>query len=244
MVLEKMELIDFFLQQVSWPITTGKRTDVLMIAAFLIHDVLLLWIQVHCLGLLRRLMELSRAVTNNTVCHDRRNDALYMLWIAVWLKINNGNPIWAETAVYPKGCFSVTVAVCCDVLKQRQTQRREAQEVFKLHQLQLSTGCPSMLVHSCWLLTACYSMSHEPINLLQIARLRITIDFFLFIHHLERFWYGQNTILLKFSLNCWFWQYSFWYFKGPENPFYPQVSMSFVPSRRTEALFQEQFKLT
>lgn len=119
-----------------------------------------------------------------------------------------------------------------------------SQEVFKLHQLQLSTGCPSMLVHSCWLLTACYSMSHEPINLLQLARLRITIDFFLFIHHLERFWYGQNTILLKFSLNCWFWQYSFWYFKGPENSFYPQVSMSFVPSRRTEALFQEQFKLT
>lgn len=157
----------------SWLITTGKITDVLMIAAFLIHDVLLLWMQVHCLGLLGHLMELSRAVTNNMVCHDKRNYTLYMLWIAVWLEINNGNPIWAETAVYPKGCFYVTVAVCCDVLKQ--TQRREAQEVFKLHQLQLSTGWPSMLVHSWWLLAACYSVSDEPINLLQIARLRITI---------------------------------------------------------------------
>lgn len=87
----------------------------------------------------------------------------------------------------------------------KQTQRREAQEVFKLHQLQLSTGW-SMSVHSCWLLTACYSTSDEPINLLLIARLRITIDFFLFIHHLERFCCGQNTILLKFSLNCWFCQ--------------------------------------
>lgn len=173
-----------FLQQVSWLITTGKSTDVLMIAAFLTHDVLLLWMQVDCLGLLGHLMELSRAVTNNTVCHDKRNYTLYILWIAVWLEINNGNPIWAETAVYPKGCFYVTVAVCCDVLKQRQrgrqTQGREAQEVFKLHQLQLSTGWPSMLVHSWWLLTACYSVSDEPINLLQIARLRITIDFFFY----------------------------------------------------------------
>lgn len=168
-----------------------------------------------------------------------------MLWIAVWLEINNGNPIWAETAVYPKGCFSVTVAVCCDVLKQRQSGDRH-REVFKLHQLQLSTGWPSMLVHSCWLLAACYSMSDEPINLLQIARLRITIDFF--IHPPFRkilLWTKDNfvKIFLKLLILPAI-QYSFWYFKGPENLFYPQVSMSFVPSRRTEALFQEQFKLT